>query len=183
MSSPIGKFIKMAMTTGVLPKDAMNNVPPAIADYVAKWFIAKKFTTRLQEQERELAIMIVERNGELLQVPCTLQTGADGRDIINRELLHDGVNITGMAADLPLLEIMTAAIDGGDEVHTMQHLQDLLAQALENNRLQAAPQLPAPAEERKPVTFEEHVLQEDFEEEEEEFEEFEEEEDEEELDQ
>lgn len=179
MSSPIGKFIKMAMTTGVLPKDAMNNVPPAIADYVTKWFIAKKFTTRLQEQERELAIMIVESNGKLLQVPCTLQTGADGRDIINRELLHDGVNITGMAADLPLLEIMTAAIDGGDEVHTMQHLQDLLAQALENNRLQAAPQLPS-AEERKPVTFEEHVLQEDFEEEEEEFEEFEEEEDEEE---
>jgi hypothetical protein len=166
MSSPIGKFMKMAMTTGVLPKDAMNNVPPAIAEYVAKWFIAKKFTTRLQEQERELAIMIIERNGELLQVPCTLQTGADGRDVINRELLADGVNITGMAADLPLLEIMTAAIDGGDAVHTMQHLQDLLAQAVEANRLQAAPELPAPAEEKKAVTFEEHLLDEEFEEEE-----------------
>lgn len=143
MSSPVGKFLNLAMSTGMLPKDAMAEVPPAMANYFTQWFRARKFATRLHGNEREMVIMLVEADNNLLAVPCVLQENEDGKDVINRQLTSDGVNISGMMDDLPLLEIITSAINDGDPIKTMQRLQDLLAECIEANRLEEQRQLPA----------------------------------------
>lgn len=135
MSSPIGKFLNMAMTTGLLPKDAMAEAMPAVGNYLTQWFRARKFATKLHGQERELAMMLVESDNQLLLVPCILQENEEGKDVINRQLTAQGVNLTGMLHDVPLLEIITSAINDGDPIKTMQRLQDLLADAVDQNRL------------------------------------------------
>lgn len=136
MKADIGKFLQMAINTGIIPKDALNNVAPAVGHYLVQWMKSQKLTTELQPEERELAYLLLEKDNDIILAPCLL-ADHNGRDLVNRVLLSKGVNLTGLLGDLPVLDLITTAINEKDNVRAMQTLTRFIRQASENNRLEA----------------------------------------------
>lgn len=144
IAQTLGPMLRM------MPKQEQARIPQDICAALAQWLLAKRTLIPLQPGEEQLVLMftIDQRTTDLLMVPVVLTDD----DRISRTMPEQGVNVSGMAANIPLADLLMPLLTGGAKKEGVRP-QDIIAplrEAASHARLvvlqpapTTTPQLPA----------------------------------------